>query len=339
MANVADVPYFEMYTQNQGGISFEYWEDTRSVDLHKHNYYEIMMIHRGSCQHLYNNTDTLLIPGDIVIVPPHRAHAYTVSSQFAAYNLQFLPQVMDADILKLFEKELRELTGGQLEEDVFLEDQKKNFLADPSNDLYKNSEREVLPVWENLLGDREDYIYEGKNVSADYVINSLKQGVLHFSPSEYSFILPLLRRCVEFVTNKEALTPIYHKKYLNVILLELCNAMGRKNQPYLMHSRSNQRIMGEVLRYIDQYLAEEIDFDALAKKYAFSPNYFRKLFKDMTGLAPTAYINRARVIKAYDLVQKSGVTMKEAAESVGIYNTNYFSRLFKKVMGSAFSKM
>ena len=320
MTNAADVPYFEMYTQNQGGISFEYWEDTRSVDLHKHNYYEIMIIHRGSCQHLYNNTDTLLIPGDIVIVPPHRAHAYTVSSQFAAYNLQFLPQVMDADILKLFEKELRELTGS-------------------CNDLYKNSEQEILPIWENLLGDREDYIYEGKNVSADYVINSLKQGVLHFSPSEYSFILPLLRRCVEFVTNKEALTPIYHKKYLDVILLELCNAMGRKNQPYLMHSRANQRIMGEVLRYIDQYLTEEIDFDALARKYAFSPNYFRKLFKDMTGLAPTAYINRARVIKAYDLVQKSGVTMKEAAESVGIYNTNYFSRLFKKVMGSAFSKM
>ncbi len=307
-------PYFEMYMQDQSGISFEYWADTRSIGLHRHSYCEILIVDRGSCQHLYNGTDTLLIPGDVVVISPHKAHGFSVNGQFSAYNLQFVLQALDADIVQMTEKELFSVS------------------ASPSDE-------EASPVWEKLLAERKDYLRENGSVGTDYTINSLKQGVIHLSPAEYSFILPLLRRCTERTKAEEQRDTLIRKKYLEVILLELCSAFGRQNQPYLMHSKDNQRIMAEVLQYIDIHLADEIDFDGLARKYSFSPNHFRKLFKDMTGLAPTAYINRSRVIQAYDNIQKSGMTLKQAAESVGVYDTNYFSRLFKKVMGCAFSKM
>ncbi len=307
-------PYFEMYGQDKSNISFEYWADTRSIGMHRHSYYEILLVDRGSCQHLYNGTETLLISGDVVMISPHRAHGFSVNGKFSAYNLQFAPQVLDTEMAQIVENELSSMST-------------------------VSNEEESSPVWETLLAERSDYLRETGSVGMDYTINSMKQGVIHLSPAEYSFLLPLLRRCTSQRKREEPHSALMHRKYLEVILLELCSASGRQNQPYLLHANGHQRIMAEVLQYIDMHLADDIDFDGLARSYSFSPNYFRKLFKDMTGLAPTAYINRSRVIQAYENIRNHGMTLKQAAESVGVYDTNYFSRLFKKVMGCSFHQI
>ena len=91
--------------------------------------------------------------------------------------------------------------------------------------------------------------------------------------------------------------------------------------------------------YIEEHLDETLDFNAVAQKYAFSPTHFRKIFKDITGLSPASYINRLRILRACEYMQKDKMSIREAAEQVGIYDFNYFSRLFKKVMGCSPSRM
>ena len=102
---------------------------------------------------------------------------------------------------------------------------------------------------------------------------------------------------------------------------------------YNLHTHAHQKIMAEVLLYIDAHLTEQIDFEELAAKYAFSLNYFRKLFRDVTGFSPVNYLNRLRIVRSCEYIQRENLSVGEAAERVGIYDANYFSRLFKKIMG------
>ncbi len=113
--------------------------------------------------------------------------------------------------------------------------------------------------------------------------------------------------------------------------------MGLK-QEFSVYSREHQELISDVLHEIDLHLVEGVDFHALAAKYAFSIGYFRKLFKAVTGFSPVAYTNRLRITKACMYLQQ-GLLVSEAAERVGIYDLNYFSRLFKKIMGVAPSHM
>ena len=123
-----------------------------------------------------------------------------------------------------------------------------------------------------------------------------------------------------------------------LLLLELCRAIAEQRQRYAFYSHAHQELVTEALNYIDAHLLETIEVPALAARCALSPGYFRKLFKDVTGFSPLAYTNRLRIIRAVALLQQ-GSPVGTAAERVGIYDLNYFSRLFKKIMGIAPSAM
>jgi AraC family L-rhamnose operon regulatory protein RhaS len=87
------------------------------------------------------------------------------------------------------------------------------------------------------------------------------------------------------------------------------------------------------LEYIENNLNEELDFDAVSKKFNLSPNYFRTLFKEVTGLSPVNYLNRLRIVKSLEYIQTTNCNIAQAAEKVGFYDANYFTRMFKKIIG------
>ena len=89
----------------------------------------------------------------------------------------------------------------------------------------------------------------------------------------------------------------------------------------------------DVLAYIEENITKEVDFNELANQNNVTPNHFRKLFRDVVGLSPVDYINRLRVTKSCELLLNSDKPISDVAVSVGIYDSNYFSRLFKQYMG------
>lgn len=308
-----EYPYFDLYTQDGSDISFERWTDTRSVGLHRHGFYELIFVQHGSCRHIYKNVETLLIPGDAVIVSEHHEHGFSLNGETAIYNCQFRLDSIDPEVVDALN------TGESLFDELHI------------------SQDEILHVWEDSLGIREDYYQDGLYSKSNYEVNSNKQGVIHLSPAEFSFVQSMLENGIE--AQNESFGDIVQKKSLEIILLDLKKAQSRQNQKYAIHSKSNQKVIAAVLMYIEEHLDEQLDFNQVASRCLFSPNYFRKLFKDVTGFPPVNYVNRLRMIRACEYIQKEKVSIREAAERVGIYDLNYFSRLFKKVMGCAPSKL
>lgn len=92
-------------------------------------------------------------------------------------------------------------------------------------------------------------------------------------------------------------------------------------------------MVGEVLTQIDQNLAQGIDFEAIAHSKGVTLSYFRTIFKEITGMSPTDYLGRIRILRALELLQTCDAPVSKIGRKVGICDANYFSCLFKKVTG------
>ena len=71
----------------------------------------------------------------------------------------------------------------------------------------------------------------------------------------------------------------------------------------------------------------------LAKAFGMTPEHVNAIFKREVGVSPGAFINRERVLKAYDLLVYEGLSVKETAFRTGFGDPFHFSKVFKKIMG------
>ncbi|WP_072329532.1 MULTISPECIES: AraC family transcriptional regulator [unclassified Paenibacillus] len=90
--------------------------------------------------------------------------------------------------------------------------------------------------------------------------------------------------------------------------------------------------INQVLRYIDEHLADHLSLEELSQVVHFHPNYFIRVFKNTTGVSPIQYVNRRRMEKAKQLLSFSQLNISEIAESLGM-EMSYFSRMFKDHTG------
>lgn len=295
------VPYLEMYHHDSSGISVEHWCESWSVGMHCHDYYEIMVVGRGSSRHMFRGVETLLIPGDVVVIPAHEAHGYALSGEISLYNCQFIPERLDGRCTEA-------IAPGP------------SFAAPEGEPFHITTEREKMHADE----------------LPRYTANSSKQGVLHLNTQALAYLISLFEHTLN---EQQENNTLLKQKYVEIILLELQKAVRHQPVCYAAASSGNQRIIAQILSEMENDLTAGFDIHETAGRYAFSPNYLRKLFTDFTGLSPVQYLNRLRMIRACEYIEFDGMNVRQAAEQVGIYDQNYFTRLFKRFIGCSPSKI
>lgn len=87
-----------------------------------------------------------------------------------------------------------------------------------------------------------------------------------------------------------------------------------------------------ILNYISHHYNSSISLEILAKETGLTKSYLCQVFKKHTGCTITRYINRLRCYRAISLIE-TGMSVTEAAFEVGYSDYNYFSRIFKKIIG------
>lgn len=87
------------------------------------------------------------------------------------------------------------------------------------------------------------------------------------------------------------------------------------------------------LSYISEHYAERITVKILAEASNMSESNFYALFKKLVGTSPIAYLNNYRLSAAANALLQSTRSIKEIAFSVGIDDSMYFSKLFRKTYG------
>ncbi len=86
--------------------------------------------------------------------------------------------------------------------------------------------------------------------------------------------------------------------------------------------------------YIKTNYARSINLEDVAREINVSPQYLSRLFKEETGENFIDYLTGIRIRIAKKLLEDDEMSVKEICFSIGYSDPNYFSRTFKKIVGS-----
>ena len=84
---------------------------------------------------------------------------------------------------------------------------------------------------------------------------------------------------------------------------------------------------------IREKLNTSISPEVIAASLNMSYTWFRRMFRQYTGLAPAQYIARLKFQKAKEMLSVSNKTIKEIAVDLGFESIDYFSTQFRKQTG------
>lgn len=93
----------------------------------------------------------------------------------------------------------------------------------------------------------------------------------------------------------------------------------------------------EAIAHVQAYLAKHfgsaLTIADLAAVAGLGERTFNRRFKRATGQVPLDYLNTLRLRTARELLQQSNLAISEIAQTCGVPDPNYFSRLFKREFG------
>ncbi len=93
--------------------------------------------------------------------------------------------------------------------------------------------------------------------------------------------------------------------------------------------------LGDVISLLESRYAEEWRLDELATRAGLARSRFLEVFHAATGHSPIDYLLRIRLAKAMDLLRHSHEPITAIAFAVGFNDSNYFTRQFRKCIGSS----
>lgn len=117
--------------------------------------------------------------------------------------------------------------------------------------------------------------------------------------------------------------------YLLEILAECVREAERKNS---YPDGSNCKI-NDIILYIQQNYRQDLSNLQLAEVFHFHPNYISNMLKLHTGMSLHRYLLYVRITNAINLLETTNLTVGEIAAEVGFYDSNYFTRYFKQIVG------
>jgi two-component system response regulator YesN len=100
-----------------------------------------------------------------------------------------------------------------------------------------------------------------------------------------------------------------------------------------IRSKKDKKIIQVVKDYISEHYNEDIPLSKISEIAFVNSNYFCDLFKNITGETFIDYLTRYRIDKAKILLKDVSVKTYEVGIMVGYDDPNYFSKVFKKVVG------
>lgn len=297
------IPIFPREAPDDSGITLLSSDLPSAVQdrVHRHDCYEMALVVRGSCELQIPAARTPLIAGDLFLTRPGEPHIFRLQKNAALLYCQFGREVAPA-AREALQRALQEIerTGARA--------------------AHKRV-RELM-AFEQATDTRILLQPGSMNL----------EGLLHLGHAQAEEIYTLLDRIGQEQNTRGAGFEQMKRLYLEQALILLSRAQTAAPRTGTDASWKHE-LIGTVLDQIDADLAQNINFEEIAERNGMTLSYFRTVFKRMTGLPPTDYLNRMRILRALELLQTTDLTIAETAMQVGIYDANYFSRLFKKIIG------
>ncbi|MFD1431904.1 helix-turn-helix transcriptional regulator [Lacticaseibacillus yichunensis] len=100
-------------------------------------------------------------------------------------------------------------------------------------------------------------------------------------------------------------------------------------------STEQQAMVSSAAYYLDAHFADDLTLARVADYLHVSEAHLSRTFKQLKGQSPMTYLMQVRLAHAQKILGETDLPIKDVAASVGYHDPFYFSRLYKKVFGSA----
>ena len=185
---------------------------------------------------------------------------------------------------------------------------------------------------------------------AHRLLNELLGHVLFFSGGDlsqiktriYELLVLVSRTAIEAGANPEQTLLANNRYFLDISGIRdfdaLCQWMAQVTNT-LMDSIfdftgvRHANVIHQSVQYINAHYAEKITLEEMARRVYLSPPYFSRVFKEETGEAFTAYLNRIRIDRSKELLRHKSIRLADIALLVGFEDQSYYSKVFKKLEG------
>ena len=91
--------------------------------------------------------------------------------------------------------------------------------------------------------------------------------------------------------------------------------------------------MESAIHFMRENMENHLSMEEMLKYIGYSKSHFSIVFKKQMGCTPLAYFNRLKIESACELLKLTDMRMNQICYKIGMKDSLYFSRLFKKAMG------
>ncbi len=218
-----------------------------------------------------------------------------------------------------------------------------DFVLVGANVIHRAQIDESVPYERDVIYLSEDFLSQ-KNALGESLKHCFEEAqksqnrVLHFAPDSYEDMVGCLLKMRRIGRQKKA---PYHDFLMQAAFLEFMVFLNRNvmQQPkaFIETAVYHEKVV-DVIAYIQEHLAEEINIDILAEKFYISKYYLMRQFRQATGYSVHQYLNEKRIQAARQMIL-SGVPASIACYECGFKDYSTFARRFKQIVGTAPSKL
>ncbi len=168
----------------------------------------------------------------------------------------------------------------------------------------------------------------GESFFPDSILNEKMSLLFRLTPEEAENIAFLVENGIEK-------TDTVGKRENLLLFALVLNRLFRFCNPERIDELGNSSYyVEEVMKYVSEHFAEEIDVYTLASKFAVSRSKLDRDFKSAIGVTPKLFIEECRLNNAKNLlININEKSVSEIASNCGFTSENYFYRFFKKKTG------
>ena len=125
--------------------------------------------------------------------------------------------------------------------------------------------------------------------------------------------------------------------YVHLTLALLIRIIGFLSRAYTGMTAPASRTLlavNAVVSHIERHYADELPLEELARMAHMCDRSLQRYFLRAFGVTPVDYINRLRVAKACQLLGERHRSITQVADAVGIPDSSYFARVFRRFTGT-----
>ncbi len=203
---------------------------------------------------------------------------------------------------------------------------KKRYVFDNGDTLtVKEGDVFYLPIASTYIVEN---IADGDCMAVNF---ELFDASITYDPFVFSFMLgeQFQQKFKTIVDAWTAKKPGFQTKCFSLLYDIIYNIQKESNKVYT--APSAKKIAIAAREYINKNLSDqELTVEKIATRFEISPEYFRRLFKDVYGSSPKQFIIKARMEYAAELILSGEFSISNICHMCGYDNESYFSTEFKR---------